>query len=329
MVVEVVVEMVTEPRPTWVLGSGGLLGSSVMAEAARRAIPTTVVGVPWHDREASVATLTETTEWLVEMNPSLDIAWCAGAGVVGTSKEELDGELAVFTTFLGRLEAACRASPRTQVRLFLASSAGGLYAGSVGPPFTEEDEPRPLAPYGETKLAMERVAVAAAQRSGLSLLVGRFANLYGPGQRLEKPQGIVSQLCRAQLTRQPLSIYVSLDTARDYLYVADAARMVLSGLDQLAAEPEGSVITKIMCSGSATTLAEIVGALHRISKRRPPVVLGLSQNARFQAPDLRFRSVVWPALDTLATTSLPEGMAATLHDVTSLRCLPQPMVGAL
>jgi len=320
---------VDETPLRWVIGAGGLLGKAVVAEARRRAVPVTTTDVPWEDPDASVGVLGDAADWLVGTNASLDVVWCAGAGVVGTSKEVLDTELAVFRAFLERLAEATRRHPKTRVALFLASSAGGVYAGSSAPPFTEADEPRPLAPYGETKLAMERAAAEVARRHGLSLLVGRFANLYGPGQRLDKQQGIVSQLCRSQLTRQPLSIYVSLDTARDYLYVADAARMVLSGLDRLAAEPAGSLVTKIFCSQISTTLAEVVGTLHRISKRRPPVVLGLSQNARFQPPDLRFRSTVWPELDRLASTPLPEGMAATLHDVTTARCVPQPAVCAL
>lgn len=316
----------TEHALTWVIGSGGLLGKAVLAEAARREVPVTVSRVPWGDPAESARTLDESAEWLVGTNPALDVLWCAGAGVVGTSQEALDSELAVFTAFLDSLAAVSGRHPGTVVRLFLASSAGGLYAGCSAPVFTESDEPRPLAPYGETKLAMERVATAFAERSGISLLIGRFANLYGPGQRLDKPQGIVSQLCRAQLTRQPISIYVSLDTARDYVYVSDAAKMVLAGMDLLAEAPAGSVVTKIFCTGVATTLAEIVGAMHRISKRRPPVVLGLSGNARFQPPDLRFRSTVWPALNNLARTPLPEGMAATLRDVSAhhrLHSLPQ------
>ena len=56
-----------------------------------------------------------------------------------------------------------------------------------------------------------------AAATGTAVLVGRIANLYGPGQNLAKPQGLVSQLCLANLTGQPLSIYVSLDTLRDYL----------------------------------------------------------------------------------------------------------------
>lgn len=316
-----------EPTLTLVVGAGGLLGKAVVAEARSRDLPLAAPSLPWHDPGATGETLRSTAERLTDERDELDVLWCAGAGVVGTSREELATEVAVFTRFVDDL--ALRSAGRCATRLFLASSAGGLYAGSTAPPFTEDHEPRPLAPYGEAKLAMERAARAAAGRGGFSLLIGRFANLYGPGQRLDKEQGIVSQLCRAQLTKQPLSIFVSLDTSRDYVYVADAARMVHGGMELLAAAPPGTVVTKILCSGVATTLAELVGTLHWVAKRRPPIVLGLSRNARFQPPDLRFRSTVWPELDRLARTPLPAGIHATLHDVASTRRRPQRSVTAL
>ena len=83
-----------------------------------------------------------------------------------------------------------------------------------------------LVAYGRAKLAMEGHARALAAATGVRVVLGRLANVYGPGQTLGKPQGLLSQLCLADATRRPLPVYVSLDTIRDYLYAGDAARMV-------------------------------------------------------------------------------------------------------
>ena len=123
---------------------------------------------------------------------------------------------------------------------FLASSAGGVYAGASGPPFTEHTEPAPISAYGRAKLRSEEIATEFAVRTSTALLVGRLANLYGPGQNLDKPQGLVSQLCLAQLTRQPLTVYVPLDTMRDYLFVDDAAAMAVAGLGAVTASRQAS-----------------------------------------------------------------------------------------
>jgi UDP-glucose 4-epimerase len=234
-----------------------------------------------------------------------DVYWCAGAGVVGSTQAELDEEIAVLSDFLSRWTPSAAGCG-----FFLASSAGGVYAGASDAPFTEHTTPVPISPYGLAKLRSEEIATEFAVRTGSALLVGRLSNLYGPGQDIAKPQGLVSQLCRAQLTRQPLSVYVSLDTMRDYLFVDDAAAMVVAGLDLVTAR--GARALKVLASERSTTIGAVLGDLHRITRRRPPVVLGTSANARFQVRDLRLRSVAWPDTAALARTPMIAGIAATL-----------------
>lgn len=305
-----------EQRPAWVVGAGGMLGSAVTAQLVRSgAAPSAAVHIPWHDPAGSLEALDHAAGQLIRRYGELDVYWCAGAGVVATAPEALAAELAVFGGFLDRMarrveDDGCR------LRLLLASSAGGVYAGSTGAPFTETHQTRPLSPYGETKLAMERAALELGARTGAGVLITRISNLYGPGQRLDKPQGLISQLCRAQIERRPLPIYVPLDTARDYVYVADAARILVLAMDRLAEQP-GAAITKLVCCGTTATIGELIGELGQITKRRVPIALGLSPHARFQSFDLRFRSHVWVDLDAVARTPMPVGVAATYHAVAS------------
>lgn len=306
--------MTSPSSPThWVVGSGGLLGSAVARQAAHADLPLHTTTVPWGDPGTALDTLEEEARLLLDASAHVRLLWCAGAGVVGTSPEELAGELELLTAFVGRLAAMLARRPESSLSFFLASSAGGVYAGSAGGPFTEDTRPRPLAPYGETKLAAEQVLVRFAEETGARLLIGRIANLYGPGQDLSKAQGLISQLCRSQLQRHPLMVYVPLDTARDYVYVDDAAQMVLAAMPLVEAGDE--VVVKIIASGRATALAAIIGELRRLTNRRPPIVLGASPQARLQASQLRFRSVVLPEVDRLARTPLPAGMHATYQHI--------------
>jgi UDP-glucose 4-epimerase len=99
--------------------------------------------------------------------------------------------------------------------------------------------------------------------------------------------------------------------------------MVVSGLG--AVSLRGGVHVKVLASERSTTIGAILGDLHRISRRRPPVVLGTSVNVRFQVSDLRLRSVVWPPTSGLARTPLMAGMSATMADVGhQLRVHPSP-----
>ncbi|HET7735303.1 MAG TPA: NAD-dependent epimerase/dehydratase family protein [Nocardioidaceae bacterium] len=295
---------------TWVVGAGGLLGRHVARALQASGHVVVTQEIPWHDAEGVRAALRAGAAALADLaaGGSWSVAWCAGAGVVATPQEDLDEEVEAFRTLLDELAAL-----PGQGALFLASSAGGVYAGSPDvPPYTEESQTRALAPYGVAKLAMEEHATSYARDHGLALLIGRISNLYGPGQNLGKPQGLVSLLCQAELSRQPVGVYVSLDTLRDYLFVEDAAAMVVACLDRLS---PGERVTKILASGRATSIAALVGEATKVFRRRPPLVFRGSASSSVQVRDLRLTSVVWTDLDVLARTPLPVGLAATGQSV--------------
>jgi len=307
--------------PTWVVGAGGLLGGHVADGFRRHGHPVLTSTVPWHDRERSVLALRADAETLLDRarGGPWNIAWCAGTGVMATAEAELAAEESMFADFTGDLASAVsRRKDAAHGAFFFASSAGGVYAGSPDrPPFDEGSTPRALAPYGMAKLAMERHARNFASATSTAVLIGRIANLYGPGQDLTKQQGLVSQMCRSVLTGQPLSIYVSLDTLRDYVFADDCANMVVAGLSgvRIPARDGGTVVTKILASGRATTIGSLLSEGNRVLKRRPRVMVKAQAASSVQARDLRLRSVIWPDLDRCARTSLAVGIARTAEDV--------------
>ena len=301
----------TQPL-TWVIGAGGLLGSHLTQALQAQRARTMVRKIPWHDPDATRSALREGIRDLIHGadGAAWNIAWCAGVGVVATKTDPLKAETAVFTAFLRDL--ADDAQPGGA--FFLSSSAGGAYAGSPNPrPYTEHSTPRPLAPYGVEKLVMEAELRAFASATGTATLIGRIANLYGPGQDLAKGQGMVSQLCLSHVTRQPAIVYVSLDTLRDYIFAADCAGMVTAGLRgvrKYVANQASPVVTKIFASGHAHTIGALIAESARVFHRRPPVVVK-APSAPGQARDLRLRSVEWLDLDRHVRTPMAVGMAAT------------------
>lgn len=304
---------------TWVVGASGLLGRSTSTLASRRGHDVLRSAIPWEDdRDVVVSALLDGAEQLLRRagRERWNLVWVAGAGVVGSSAAALAHELAVYQTFLTELEGLLARRSGTNASLFLASSAGGVYAGAAEPPFTEATVVSPLAAYGQTKLAMEAAMTSFVEHTGLPAMIGRISNLYGPGQNIAKPQGLISQLAKAYLLRTPILLYVSLDTIRDYLYVGDCARQVVHAVELMRADaPSTSPTVKILASGRPTTIAELLGIFQRLFKRRAPIVLGDSPNRRFQVRDLRMRSHVWTELDRFSTTPLPSGIGQTIEDL--------------
>lgn len=310
----------SEADVVWVVGAGGLLGGSVLRELEAQGRPVRRVVVPWEDPGGAEAALTSTAAEIVRTGPSWRVMWCAGAAVVGATDERVAAELRSLGAFLGALR---HHGGNDHGTLFLASSAGGVHAGSHAPPFTEHTPAAPTSAYGRGKLDAEHLVTRLAHATGTRVVIGRIANLYGPGQNLAKAQGLVSQLCLSHLSRQPLSIYVPLDTARDYIFSRDAARLAIACLDRATTEPDGSVTVKLVASQQAATIGAILGELHRITRRRPHVTLGLSPLSRLQTSDLRFASKVWTDLDALVSTGLPVGMSATLDGLAAAVSAPR------
>ncbi|HMM93904.1 MAG: NAD-dependent epimerase/dehydratase family protein [Micrococcales bacterium] len=302
----------TTGRPlAWVVGSGGLVGRHLVAALRARGDEVMTSAVPWSDEAASVEVLRAEHERFVRERAGRPwlLAWCAGAGVVATGADALAAELRVFEAFTALLEP----DPDGLGVVVLASSAGGLYAGATSPPFTEDTEPAPLVPYGRTKLAMEAALTEAVSRTGTRAVLARLANVYGPGQTLGKPQGLLSQLCLSDATTRPLPVFVSLDTIRDYVYVVDVARMFLRCAELVREEPAGTTVTKVVASGRPVTVGHLVSEARRVFHR--PLRTAMAPGGRGQVLDLRLGSVRWPEVDALAATPLVAGLAATAADV--------------
>lgn len=287
----------------------GLLGGGIERRLVSQRRAYTGVAVTWDDPDLAVVQLLDSAARIAATagDAGWQLAWSAGAGVVGTTEPELEAEVTLLASFLERLERPPRA-------LLLASSAGGVYAGATEPPFTERHEAAPLSAYGHAKLATEAACARLSRDRGTRVAVARFANLYGPDQDLAKAQGLVSQLCLSRVTGRPVRLHVPLDTLRDYVYADDAAAVAVDMLDRVDREPETTVVTKIVASGHAASVSEVVAAATKAFRRRVPLVQAVVDGGP-QVRDLRLRSVVWTDLDLRVGTPLVVGLRATAEGV--------------
>ena len=231
--------------------------------------------------------------------------------MTSTSPAQLSEEAETFSKFLKVASSRIpRVTPAANTSLLLASSAGGVYAGVGAPPYAEESAVVAASAYGETKLAMERALTEFVTDTGCRAVIARISNLYGPDQRIEKPQGLVSQLCKSLLRRRPISIYVSLDTMRDYIYSDDAAMIAEACLARIeTSEFAGLTIVKNVASHEPTTLGHLLHEARLVFKRKPTVILASSPLAAGQVVDLRVESTTWPEMNDLPRRSLMVGMS--------------------
>jgi UDP-glucose 4-epimerase len=105
-----------------------------------------------------------------------------------------------------------------------------------------------------------------------------------------------------------------MDTLRDYLFVDDAAGLVLDLLERAAARP-GVATIKIVASHGSVSVAALLMQAQRVFRRPIRVLHGASSQAAQQSRDLRVHSIVWPDLDHRNLRTLPAGISATAADV--------------
>lgn len=291
---------------TWVVGAGGLVGSSVARTPGLDVFDA--AAIPWGDPSAPDvlgAELDRFAAWVGD--DEWGIVWAAGAGVMLTSQTSLDLELEVFDAFCARLPGSL---PVGRGGFHLISSAGGVYAGSPHPPFGPTTPPRPLNAYGRMKLAQEQRATdTVAPR--LPVTIGRLSNAYGPGQDLFKQQGLITQLGLSALLNRPATIFAPLPTLRDYIYVDDAARHVVADLHRMT-DAEPAVTRRVVGSGRAASIAELISIVEKVTGRTFPVVHRLADGPFFL--DLRLQTSDQVGV-TGQGTQLETGVALVYDDL--------------
>lgn len=109
------------------------------------------------------------------------------------------------------------------------SSTGGTLIDNATPPVSEQSLPRPISPYGASKLAGEGYCCAFAHAYDMSVTALRFANVVGPISWHKK--GAVTAFFKAIMAGQPIRIYGDGRATRDFLYVEDLYRRIIAGLE--------------------------------------------------------------------------------------------------
>jgi UDP-glucose 4-epimerase len=109
------------------------------------------------------------------------------------------------------------AMPLADIRFVYASSSS-VYGDAETLPTPEDTPPRPLSPYGVTKLGAEQLCLLYHVNHGLQTVALRYFSVYGPRQR---PDMAFNRFCRAALADEPITLFGDGRQTRDFTYVAD------------------------------------------------------------------------------------------------------------
>ena len=115
-------------------------------------------------------------------------------------------------------------------RLIFASSSS-VYGNNKKVPFVETDNvDAPISPYAATKKASELLCHTYHHLYDFDIFCLRFFTVYGPRQR---PDLAIHKFTEHILNDKPIEMFGDGSTARDYTYISDIIKGIVSSVDKL------------------------------------------------------------------------------------------------
>ncbi len=145
-------------------------------------------------------------------------------------------------------------------RLVFASS--NAVVGEQMPPINESMVPRPLSPYGATKLFGEALCSAYYHSYGLKTVSLRFANCYGPYS--EHKTSVIAKFLRRAKKGEPLEIYGDGTQTRDFIHVSDVCQAIYLCMSYNPST-EGGVFQ--IATGEETTIIDLAKMVNKLFDR--------------------------------------------------------------
>ena len=170
------------------------------------------------------------------------------------------------------------------VRTLVFSSSCATYGIPGRVPITEDAVQRPVNPYGESKLAVERILQWYGRGLGLSWVALRYFNAAGAD-----PDGEIGEAHSPETHLIPLAIQAALGNApplaifgsdyetadgtaiRDYIHVTDLACGHLAALGYLQRGGQSAAFN--LGTGRGHSVRQVIEMVERISGRQVPVRL--------------------------------------------------------
>ncbi|PXF56176.1 MAG: epimerase [Deltaproteobacteria bacterium] len=180
----------------------------------------------------------------------------ANTGVIPSIEDpRADCETNVIGTF-NYLEA-CRVNG---VKRFVFASSGAPL-GEQEPPIHEEMVPKPISPYGASKLCGEAYCSAFHGSFGMETVCLRFGNIYGPYSTHKG--SVVAKFIKHIFADEPLPIYGDGNQTRDFIYVEDLVDAILLALEK----PNiGGEVFQI-ATHREHTVGEVADVLNRLAEK--------------------------------------------------------------
>jgi UDP-glucose 4-epimerase len=158
------------------------------------------------------------------------------------------------------LEAARSERVRTSLKKFIYASSSSVYGTAESFPTSETMLPRPISPYGVSKLAAEHLAVLYSQEFQVPTTSLRYFTVYGPRQR---PDMAFHRFIKAALQGEEMRVFGDGEQSRDFTFISD---IVQANIQAAEKAPSGSVYN--LGGGSRITVNGVLALIEDVTGRK-------------------------------------------------------------
>src|SRR4029077_14432102 len=116
-------------------------------------------------------------------------------------------------------------------RIIYVSTAGAAYGEPKHLPVPEDAPINPITPYGIIKHTVEHYLFTYNCLYGLSYVVLRYGNVYGPRQSSQGEAGVFAIFAERMLAGEQPVIYGDGSKTRDYVYISDVVAANVAALE--------------------------------------------------------------------------------------------------
>ena len=146
----------------------------------------------------------------------------------------------------------------TGVKKVVFASSAAVYGDVSDLPVAETAPRRPVSPYGIDKLGSEQFLYYYSAVHGVATTALRFFNVYGPRQDPSSPySGVISIFADRAIGKRPITIFGDGEQTRDFVYVGDVSRALVSACLSDAGDCQIANIG----TGRETTINELAGTV--------------------------------------------------------------------
>ena len=157
------------------------------------------------------------------------------------------------------------ASKKHAIKQFVFASSAAVYGNTEALPVSETTPLIPLTPYAADKLASEYYIDFYRRQYGLTPVIFRFFNIFGPRQDPSSPySGVISIFMQRAINNQQMTVFGDGEQSRDFVYVADLVQLLANAVEK----QNSHFLPMNVGNGLQTNLSQLLAFIRDFSNKK-------------------------------------------------------------